>query len=149
MNRLNNLFFCLDQCKKETIVEENPESIKLLLNFINVITTEVFKNQVSGSSIVLWPNIKLLKQKCASLHQELKSLIPTLKSCVHEFKDGGPGVGVNNHVIKFRLVEIFLICDLDDLIIRHYLANDHSSRTEVELIQNYVEDAICDAENVI
>ena len=141
----------LDQCKNEVIVEENPESIKLLLNSINVITTEVFKNLVSGSSIVLWAKTKLLKQKCASFDQELKSLIPKLKSCVHEFREGGPWIGVNNHNIKFRLVEIeiFLICDLDDLIIRHHLANDDNSRIEVELIQNYEEDAICDAENDI
>ena len=87
--------------------------------------------------------IKLLKQKYVSLHQELKSFIPALKSRVHKFKDGSPGVGANNHDVKFRLAEIFLICDLDYLI-RHRLANDNNSHSEIERIQTYVGAAICD-----
>ena len=40
-------------------------------------------------------------------------------------------------------LKIVLICDLDDLI-SHYLANKYSSHNEVERIQSYVWDAICD-----
>ena len=48
-----------------------------------------------------------------------------------------------NDDIKFRLVEIVLICHLDYLI-RHHLVNDDSSHNEIEHIQNYVRDVICD-----
>ena len=63
MNRLNNLLSCLDQYKNEVTIEENPETIKLLLNTINALTTELSKALISGFSAVLWPKIKLLKQK--------------------------------------------------------------------------------------
>ena len=117
MNRLNNLLSCLDSYKNK-VTEENPCIIKFLLNSIREVTTELSKDLISGSSAVLWPKIKLLKQKCVSLHQKL---IPALKSCVHKFMNSGPGFGVNNHDVKFRLVEIVLVCDLDYLI-RHHLA---------------------------
>ena len=48
-----------------------------------------------------------------------------------------------NHDVKFRLAEIVLICDLDYLI-KHHLANNDSSHNEVEHIQNYVGNVICD-----
>ena len=41
MNKLNNLLFSLDQYKNEITEEENPETIKRLLNSINVITREL------------------------------------------------------------------------------------------------------------
>ena len=84
INRLNNLFSCLDQYKIQVIVEENPESIKLELNFVSVVTTELSEDLINGSFTVLRPKIKLLKQKCPSLYQELKSLIPELES--HELQ---------------------------------------------------------------
>ena len=78
-----------------------------------------------------------------SLQQIPKSITLTLKSLVHEFTDGGPGVGVKNHDVKLRLTEIVLMNDLDYLI-RHHLANKYSSHNEVERMQSYVRDAICD-----
>ena len=63
MNRLNNLLSYLDQYKNEVTIEENPETIKLLLNTIIALTTELSKALISGFSAVLWPKIKLLKQK--------------------------------------------------------------------------------------
>ena len=84
INRLNNLLSCLDQYKIQVTVEENPESIKLELNFVSVVTTELSEDLINGSFTVLRPKIKLLKQKCPSLYQELKSLIPELES--HELQ---------------------------------------------------------------
>ena len=69
MSRLNNLLSCLYKYKNGVIVEENPESIKPLLNSISFVTTELSKDLISQSSKVLWPKIKLLKQKCAFLYQ--------------------------------------------------------------------------------
>ena len=47
------------------------------------------------------------------------------------------------HNVKFRLAEIVLICDLDYLI-KHHLANNESSQNEVERVQSYVGNTICD-----
>ena len=80
INRLNNLFSCLDQYKIQVIVEENPESIKLELNFVSVVTTELSEDLINGSFTVLRPKIKLLKQKCPSLYQELKASFQNLKA---------------------------------------------------------------------
>ena len=44
MNRLNNHIFYLDQQKTELTVEENPESIKLLLNSASAVTTKLSKD---------------------------------------------------------------------------------------------------------
>ena len=147
MNRLNNLLSCLYQYKNEFIVEEKPESIKLLIDSVSVVTTELSKDLINGSYTVLLPKVKLLKQKRASLHQELKSFIPTLKGRVHEFADGGPAVDVNNHDVKFRFAEIVLIYDLDYLI-RYHLTYDGSSHSEVERKQSYVGDAIYNGGNL-
>ena len=89
-----------------------------LLILLSAITIELSKDLASGPSTVLWPKMNLLRQKCVFLHQKLKNFIPTLKSCVHEFTDGGTGVNFNNHDVKFhdvkfRHAEISLTCDLD------------------------------------
>ena len=70
----------------------------------------------------------------------------TKKSCPW-ITDGGTGVGVNNHDVKFRLAEIVLIPNLDYLI-RHHLANNDSGDNEDERTQCYVRNAICEGVNL-
>ena len=60
-------------------------------------------------------------------HSNTKKLCPWIT-------DGGTGVGVNNHDVKFRLAEIVLIPNLDYLI-RHHLANNDSGDNEDERTQ--------------
>ena len=66
-----------------------------------------------------------------------------MKTRIVEFTDGGPGVGVSNRDTHFRHAERFMICNAD-YFIRHHLANDDSSQNDVERMQSYVGDAICD-----
>jgi hypothetical protein len=80
---------------------------------------------------------------CDDLHKEISKFVPILKPQLHEFTDAGPGVGVSNHDVKFRIAEITMLTNLD-YYIRHHLATDDSSHNEVERIQSYVGDAICD-----
>ena len=68
---------------------------------------------------------------------------PTVKSRIHEFTDGGPGVAVSNRDVQFRAAEIIQLLDLD-YYLRFHLASDDSSQNEVERMQSYVGDAICD-----
>ena len=62
---------CHDQYKNEVTVEVNSESIKILLNSISVVTIKHSKDLISGSSTVLWPKIKLKKEKRGSLHSNI------------------------------------------------------------------------------
>ena len=107
-----------------------------LLILLSAITIELSKDLTSGPSTVLWPKMNLLRQKCVFLHQKLKNLIPTLKSRVHEFTDGGTGVNFNNHDVKFRHAEISLTCDLDYPTLK--------SKLYIQVIQNYIQD-FCDS----
>ena len=66
-----------------------------------------------------------------------------MKSRIPEFTDAGPGVGVTNHDVKFRIAEVIILTNLD-YYIQHHLANDDSSHNEVEQIQSFVGVAICD-----
>ena len=48
MNKLNNLSSCLDQYKNQVIIEKIPESIKLLLNCLSVVASELSRDVISG-----------------------------------------------------------------------------------------------------
>ena len=85
-----------------------------------------------------------MSRECGELSNDIfGNYVPTLKSRVHEFTDAGPGVGVSNHDVHFRIAEMIMITNLD-YYIRHHLATDDSSHNEVERMQSYVGDAICD-----
>ena len=66
-----------------------------------------------------------------------------MKTIYLEWTDAGPGVGLTNKAVKYRAAQRFRILNMDYLV-RHHLANDDSSHNEVERIQSYVGDAICD-----
>lgn len=53
------------------------------------------------------------------------------------------GVGISNHNVKFQAAETIMICNLD-YYIRHHLANNDSHHNEVERVQSFVGDMICD-----
>ena len=66
-----------------------------------------------------------------------------MKCRLYEFADAGPGIGVSNHDVRFGIAEMIMITNLD-YYIRHHLPTDDSSHDEVECMQSYVGDAICD-----
>ena len=95
------------------------------------------------SSDVIWTCIEQILDKSRILLCSLKVNMPIMKTRFIEFTDGGPGVGVSNRDVHYRIAERFRICDADFLI-RHHLSNDDSSQNEVERCQSYVGDALCD-----
>ena len=97
---------------------------------------------------VLCNQIFKVAEKGDDLSREIfDNYVPTLKSRIHEFTDAGPGVGVSNHDVRFRIAEVIIITNLD-YYIRHHLATDDSSHNEVERIQSYVRDALCDGGSI-
>ena len=87
--------------------------------------------------------INVLVATCKKMLDKVLPILPTMKSRIHEFTDGGPGVGVSNRDVQFRAAEIIQLLDLD-YYLRFHLASDDSSQNEVERMQSYVGDAICD-----
>ena len=66
-----------------------------------------------------------------------------MKCRVLEWTNARPGVGVTNHNVKYRMSQLFRIINADYLI-RLNLSNGDSGQNEVERIQGYMGDAICD-----
>ena len=69
--------------------------------------------------------------------------LPAVKSLVMETTDVRPGVSVSNHDVCYRAAQRIRIMKLD-YHIRLHLAPGDSSMNDVEQIQSYVDNAICD-----
>ena len=65
------------------------------------------------------------------------------KPYVVDLTDAGPQAGVTNHEVCYRIAQEIRIADYQ-YYIRHHLAPAGSSHNEVERIQSYFGDAICD-----
>jgi hypothetical protein len=128
---------CFGSSNLQAVVNKK---VDLLLESIHKLQLSL-KSRSFGPT--LWDDISKMAKLCDDLHKEISKFVPTLKPRVHKFTDAGPGVGVSNHDVKFRIAEITMLTNLD-YYIRHHLATDDSSHNEVERIQSYVGDAICD-----
>lgn len=121
--------------------------INMIFSRIRGKIAELEAKHISSLKYSIWETTFLLGQLCCEAFKELRSVIPKMKTCIHEFTDAGPGVGVSNHDVKFRIAEIILLTN-PDYYIRHHLANGDSSHNEVERVQSYVGDAICDGGHI-
>ena len=63
--------------------------------------------------------------------------LPKLRPCVIEFTDAGPGVGVSNHEVQYREVEL---ARLHKSVLRHrvHLASDDQGQNEAERTNAYI-----------
>ena len=92
----------------------------------------------------LWNRFVDIVNSCRDVLQCILSFrLPAVKSHVMETTDAGPGVSVSNHDVCYRAAQRIRIMKLD-YYIRLHLALGDSSMNDVERIQSYVEDAICD-----
>ena len=139
--RLRSLKYTVANCLRSSNLQAAVnEQVDLLLKSIDMLQLSL---ESCSFGPTIWDDISKMAQLCNDLHKEISKFVPTLKPRVHEFTDAGPGVGVSNHDVKFRIAEITMLTNLD-YYIRHHLATDDSSHNEVERIQSYVGDAICD-----
>ena len=140
--RLQSLLLALTNYK-DCINENQDSQVMALVNTILEKTSDV---NILLSTLPAKPvlsQIFVIRQQCIMLHTLLVNCIPELKSRIHEFTDAGPGVGITNNDVKLRIAETILITD-PMYYLRFHLAHDDSSYNEVERIQSYVGDAICD-----
>ena len=80
---------------------------------------------------VIWASILNILEHSEALLDELRQHGPTLKSRFLEWTDAGPGVGITNHDVKYRIAQRIRIMNADYLI-RLHLSNGDSSHNEVE-----------------
>ncbi len=141
IQRLLSLKQTVGSCLESISSQVMEEKLGILLHDIKRLQLSLQSNCFGP---VLCNQIFKIAEKGDDLSKEIfDNCVPMLKSRVHELTDAGPGVGVSNHDVRFRIAEIIIITNLD-CYIRHHLATDDSSRNEVERIQSYVRDAICD-----
>ena len=141
---LTTSMFGLDNEVLTDQVKDFKSTITAVINSCNQLTEQLKKE---GGKIEITRTIRSLNEKCTDCLQQIQKVIPKLKSRIHEFTDAGPGVGVNNLDVKFRMAQIIQITDAD-FFVRHHLANGDSSHNEVERCQSYVGDAICDGGSI-
>ena len=81
---------------------------------------------------------------CKNLMMYAKEIpVPPSQPYVVDITDAGPGVGISNHEVGFRVAQEIQLCNYDYYIRVHNAPNDSSSN-EVERIQSHVGDAVCD-----
>ena len=73
----------------------------------------------------------------------LSDVVPNYRPCDIQTTDAGPGVGVSEKIVRLRLVEHFLINDLDFLCRMHYASRD-SKLHPVERVMASLNDAVGD-----
>ena len=88
-----------------------------------------------------WSNVSNLVAMCKEI--KMNYSIPVAKPYIVDITDAGPGVGITNHEVGYRIVQEIMICGLD-YYIRVHNAPENSSSNEVERIQSSIGDAVCD-----
>ena len=77
----------------------------------------------------------------SSINQFLDGLqiyqLPKMKSRIVDLTDAGPGVGITNYEVQYRMAQELILLNVD-YYVRHHLAPGDSSQNEVERIQSYV-----------
>ena len=63
--------------------------------------------------------------------------LPKMKSRIVDLTDAGPGVGITNYEVQYRMAQEVILLNVD-YYIRHHLPPGDSSRNEFERIQTYV-----------
>ena len=84
-----------------------------------------------------------LTQAVNTLENILSDLVPKYRPCDIQTTDAGPGVGVSEKMVQLRLVENFLINDLDFQCRMHYAPRDSKSHP-VERVMASLNDAVGD-----
>ena len=139
---------CLESCDTDSTEKDkqSPASIDFQ-GMLDTLLTSVDMLELlfqSNDAIAdIWESVKRFSSLCDQFWRQLCSHLPVFKCRVHEFTDAGPGVGVTNHDVQYRIAEVIIVTNID-YYIRHHLSNGDSSHNEVERMQSYVGDAICD-----
>lgn len=101
--------FQIYRATEEDVPEEQKDSISnLLLDIQNVLTCAdtLMEKMSSLTGFSLWQRYQPLLQLCQSVITMCEMHLPPKRKIVAEFTDAGPGVGVSNYMVKFRMAEL-------------------------------------------
>ena len=93
--------------------------------------------------ISLWRAVTDVNKHCSNVLDKISSFHTLLKSRYLEWTDAGPGVGITNHDVHYRIAQKIRIVNTD-YSVRFHLSNGDNAHNEVERCQGYMRDAICD-----
>ena len=93
-----------------------------------------------------WAALENVITLCKEALEEV--VTPIEKPYFVDITDAGPGAGITNHEVGFRIAQEIQLCNYDYYIRIHNAPNDSSSN-EVEHIQSSVGDAGCDRNPLI
>ena len=98
--------------------------------------TICFKNQLNSdeNTATLWETASKMTEDVKEILKCVKEVSPTYNSRYLEWTDAGPGVGIPNYDVKFRIAQRIINLDY---FIRLHLSNSDSSQNEVERCQRY------------
>ena len=123
-------------------VREVIEIVVAIGNIAVAVEDEVEAGSINAKE--LWVKQNNLIGLCNEAVELIATIdLPQMKSCVIDLCDAGPGVGITNEDVLYRVCTEFLICNTD-YYNRIHLAPGDSSKNEVERIQSNVGDAVCD-----
>ena len=90
---------------------------------------------------VIWREEELLHEDMTTFLEVVTSWLPELKCIFLEWTDAGPGDGITNHAVKYRIAQMARIFNAD-YFVKHHLSNGDSSYNEIERCQGYIGNAI-------
>ena len=108
---------------------------QLLINLKDLIEKKRFEETLHAEHEIV--------ESARELLESILLLASPQKSHFLEWTDAGPGVGITNFDVRFRIGQRIRIMDAD-YFVRHHLSNGDSAQNEVERCQSYIGDAICD-----
>ena len=138
--------FATANTDKESMSKEDKEKFDSVRELIENISNAIvkLKNQLYEETYPsVWDVVCNIVNKCKASIQKIKEFSAQYRSRFLEWTDAGPGVGICNHDVIFRIGQRVRIIDADYLI-RLHLSNGDSSQNEIERCHAYIGDAICD-----
>ena len=128
--------FATANTDKATMSEEDKRHFDSVREIIGNTSNAIveLKNKLHGEAHPsVWGVVCNIVDKCKASVQKIKKFSAQYRSRFLEWTDAGPGVGISNHDVVFRIGQRVRIIDADYLI-RLHLSNGDSSQNEMPCI---------------
>ena len=138
--------FATANTDKATMSEEDKrhfDSVREIIGNTSNAIVELKNKLHEEAHPSVWGVVCNIVDKCKASVQKIEKFSAQYRSRFLEWTDAGPGVGISNHDVVFRIGQRVRIIDADYLI-RLHLSNGDSSQNEIERCHAYIGDAICD-----
>jgi hypothetical protein len=125
--------------KEQPVVHEIAQKTESLISAAKKLQMQV---HVTGHSLIR--KYDALKAMCHNLQTKINNLnLPLPRPNVYDLTDGGPGVSVTNHEVRYRAAERIRIHNLDRYGRSHMSTHDQG-KNEAERTNAAIGNALCD-----